>query len=295
LKESRETNWLLGMIYFPYNLEREVESVMYTSWEQIHEKVVEIQYHLNYFDFEEDGPFRPWETFKALVGIYSKSHNEREIAERRVNSQAPDFPDELKNQLVLPGQFYEMWSKVLELLSGRLAPIQDLRKALCFGDLTKRCCGCLIDFTVEKVSCIPGQMPGPDSTTPTYSFDRLGYFSFCGRCDYKVVIERVFEAEAQLMKVLDTFFKSSDRCDGCGEWGEKRHRCITCHTKLYCSRECHFADQDVHQQFCKPKEEMEPWKIIREFKERKDAKKNMMAVKEKFREESNARFKNKFL
>ena len=40
---------------------------------------------------------------------------------------------------------------------------------------------------------------------------------------------------------------------------------------------------------------MESWKIRSEFKERKDAKKNMMADNEKFRDESNARFKNRFL
>ena len=85
---------------------------------------------------------------------------------------------------------YEMWSKVLELLPGRLAPIQDLRKALCFGvELTKqRCYGCFNDFAVEEIFWIPSLMPNNDSTTPSYTLDR--FFSFCGRCDYKVAMQR---------------------------------------------------------------------------------------------------------
>ena len=191
LKELRMFHWLSGIIFFPCNIESEVESVFSykTAGLKIHKEVVKIEQYFEKVRFEEVGPFRPWETFTALYGIHARSHNEGLMAVHRMISKDLGFPYELKNQTVLPGQFSEMWSKVLELLPGRLAPIQDLRKALCFGlDLTKRCYGCFNDFTVEEIFWIPSLMPNKDTTTPSYTLDRL--FSFCGRCDYKVAMER---------------------------------------------------------------------------------------------------------
>ena len=61
-------------------------------------------------------------------------------------------------------------------------------------------------------------------------------------------------------------------CDYCGQPGGKRHRCITCHTKLYCGRECYDADQEVHKEFCKPYDEMMPWKVKEGFSGRRNDK-----------------------
>ena len=58
-------------------------------------------------------------------------------------------------------------------------------------------------------------------------------------------------------------------CDFCGQRGRQRHRCITCRTKIYCGKECYDADQEVHKQFCKPYDEMMPWKVKNGFSGRR--------------------------
>ena len=65
-----------------------------------------------------------------------------------------------------------------------------------------------------------------------------------------------------------------ENCLYCGKVGLGGHRCYKCHTKVYCGRECYDADLSVHKEICKPKEEMDAWKIRKNFRGRKDDRKN---------------------
>ena len=65
-----------------------------------------------------------------------------------------------------------------------------------------------------------------------------------------------------------------ENCDYCGELGLGGHRCYKCHTKVYCGQECYDADLSVHKETCKPKEEMDAWKIRENYRGRKDEMKN---------------------
>ena len=75
------------------------------------------------------------------------------------------------------------------------------------------------------------------------------------------------------MKMEEKEKKFIERCDHCGKLVLGGHRCYKCHTKVYCGQECYDADLSVHKEICKPKEEMDAWKIRKDCRGRKDDQK----------------------
>merc|ERR1712168_1451626 len=67
----------------------------------------------------ETGPYKPWETFKLLVGIVVNASNTREDC-LRLAGNSPKLPEELESQEGSKEKFNEMWDKVLSMLPGRL-------------------------------------------------------------------------------------------------------------------------------------------------------------------------------
>ena len=77
--------------------------------------------------------------------------------------------------------------------------------------------------------------------------------------------KNLYEEEAKMF---------TENCDYCGKLGLGGHRCYKCHTKVYCGQECYDADLSVHKEICKPKKEMDAWKIRENFRGRKGDQKN---------------------
>jgi len=156
---------------------------------------------------------------------------------------------------------------ILQLLPGRLAHIEDLKKVACYGDLTKTCWGCFEDFKVKDVFYKTTIFP-KGNADPFFMVGIFSNFSYCGKCNYKSAFKRFLDFEKKWIETLR--LQKFEMCDFCGKSGMQRHRCITCHTKLYCGRECWEADQEIHKEFCKPCDEMEPWKVKDVFSRRRE-------------------------
>jgi len=212
-----------------------------------------------------------WTHYRSAYAILwngLKEARER-IWVNRVVYKAPKPPVELKDKIESVSEFHEMWKCVLELLSGRLAHFEDLKKAVCYGDLNKTCWGCYKDFTASKFFPTPSSWPD-GTVSPLFMFGNEVNFSYCGKCEHKVAFERFLNMEQKWVE--SKRLEKCEDCDFCGQRGGQRHRCSTCRTKLYCGKECYDADQEVHKEFCKPHEEMMPWKVKEGFSGRRNYK-----------------------
>jgi len=265
LKISRQRIWISRVILFDTVFEltclHEVEKLVKLK---LLEKISVADNFFVSNGIKEGGLYKPFETVKLLFGILGKANieNNKKMGYGNAN-KAPKPLKELKDKLESVSKFNEMWSQVLKLLDGRLAHLEDLKKAACYGDLKKPCWGCFKDFTVKGI--IYGI--NTEHVGPVLMLGNFSTFSHCGKCNFKTAYQRYLDSE----KEWNEHFGSNkiERCDFCGKFGGQRHRCITCHSKLYCGRECWEADQEIHKEFCKPCNEMEPWKVKDGFSGRK--------------------------
>jgi len=242
--------------------------------DKIDDNIDELKLNFVMNDIIEVGPYKPFEIIKILFGILGKAQSEFRKIGYEHTIKAPKPPVELKDKIESVSEFHEMWKCVLELLSGRLAHFEDLKKAVCYGDLNKTCWGCYKDFIVSKIFPTPSSWPD-GTVSPLFMFGIHLNLSYCGKCNYKVAFERFLNMEQKWTKSKS--LQKCEYCDFCGQRGGQRHRCITCHTKLYCGRECYDADQEVHKEFCKPYDEMMPWKVKDGFSMRRNDKMKITA------------------
>ena len=181
LKECREDCWS-DHAFRPPNLKD-------TSMPDVKDfvcQITEVDNQLANLKMLETGLYKPWETFKLLIGIVAKAVNNsisREVCLRQAGI-IPKLPEELKSQEGSEVKFNEMWDKVLALLPHRLAPMEDLLKAACDGDLNKKCWGCYKHFHVQcvKVCDIPFSSKGKDHEIVVFG-NWMTHFYFCGKCN----------------------------------------------------------------------------------------------------------------
>ena len=189
LKEARERIWINRIIFLDCFFEASnVGSFLFEYYEgmKLGDKIDELGMN----GIIEVGPYKPFEICKLLFGILWKSHSEFRKRGYEHTNKAPKPPLELKDKMESVSEFLEMWKRVLQLLSGRLASIEDLKKTVCYGDLNKTCWGCYKVFTASDFF--------PSGVFPTYwrSFGPLFMFgnhlnfSYCGKCKFKVAFER---------------------------------------------------------------------------------------------------------
>jgi len=225
LKGAREKIWFNRVVYLDCYFEvSNVSSFRFEYFEALKfmNKIEEIDEIFEINGIVEVGPYKPFEIIKILFGILGKAQSEFNKMGYEHTNKGPKPPVELKDKIESVSEFHEMWKSVLELLSGRLASIEYLYKAACYGNLNK----------------------------PFW--------------------ERFLNMEQKWAE--SKRLEKCENCDFCGHRGGQRHRCITCHTKLYCGKECYDADQEVHKEFCKPYDEMMPWKVKEGFSGRRNDK-----------------------
>jgi len=267
LKKGRELIWMVRQAYMDFFIEKVMVSWFNKS--KLLERIIEINKVFERNGIKEVGPYKPYETLKILFGITRKAHGQLKKMDYENAGKVPKSPKELEDKIESVSQFHEMWSQVLQLLPGRLAHIEDLKKAACYGDITKPCWGCFKDFKVKEFY-YRETIFNNGNADPVFMLGHFSNFSHCGKCNYKRALERFLNLEKEWNGIEKS--QKLEICDFCGKYGEHRHRCITCHTKLYCGRECWEADQEVHKEFCKPCDEIEPWKVKDGFSVRKEAR-----------------------
>ena len=188
LKEAREQIWIGRVGYLDCFFEVfNVATFQFEYYEalKLGDKINEIDQIFEIHGIVEVGPYKPFEIIKILFGILGKAQSELRKIGYEHTSKAPKPPVELKDKIESVSEFHEMWKCVLELLSGRLASIEDLKKSVCYGDLNKTCWGCYKDFIVSEFFPTRHRSVGA-----LFTFGIHSNFSYCGKCSYRVAFER---------------------------------------------------------------------------------------------------------
>ena len=138
---------------------------------------------------KEVGQNKPFETFKLLFGIIGKAYGQVRKMDFENANKCPKPPKELEDKIEPVCKFSEIWTQILQLLPGRLAHIEDLKKVACYGDLTKTCWGCFEDFKVKDVFYKTTIFP-KGNADPFFMVGIFSNFSYCGKCNYKRAFKR---------------------------------------------------------------------------------------------------------
>ena len=193
LKIARQRIWILRMVLFDHTFESSclafVESFLKSK---INEKIYDADKFFVINGIKEGGLYKPFETVKLLFGILAKAHAENSKMGYENTKKAPKPPKELKGKIETVSKFHEMWSQVLKLLDGRLAHLEDLKKAACYGDLKKPCLGCFKDFTVKEIFYTPtlNIFSLHEGVGPFLMLGNTSNISHCGKCNYKRAYQR---------------------------------------------------------------------------------------------------------
>ena len=167
-----------------------------------------------------------------------------------------------------------MLDSVLTTLSTTLVPYSRLVEIVCGGSREQNCSYCGEQTTIMLVA-------GSLEQTGTESFvcDMFKLFS-CGkiRCSIKIMQQYCRDQANSIYVLKKTYEKLKKfRCDNCFLICRKSHRCKTCLTKLYCSRDCLTEDWDlVHKNICT--ERGEERKVKGETRRRAEEGETGMAV-----------------
>jgi len=199
--------------------------------------------------------YRPWDAAKLLLGVlYQFSFDYmRKDAERLAGEDMSRNAFKLR---VTSAQFSEMWSQLLEAMTGKLVPYTDLVKITCNGQLNQVCLGCSKQIHVLEVffnrrtdieckKAVPFRFQG--DTTASFCADLV--------CFDPVVGSRFWHTSNFIAHVYSklSLDLSYHRCDNCFlPSKDSLHRCTGCLTKLYCGEVCRDEDWGkVHSQVCK--------------------------------------------
>ena len=191
LKIARQRIWISRVILFDHVFESTcLVFVELLVKSKLQEKIYDAHNFFVSNSIKEGGFYKPFETIKLLFGILGKANieNQKKIGYGNAN-KAPKPLKELKGKLETASKFHEMWSRVLKLLDGRMAPLEDLNNLACYGDLKKPCWGCFKDFTVKEI--FYGQAANnTEHFGPFLMLGNFSNFSHCGKCNFKRAYQR---------------------------------------------------------------------------------------------------------
>ena len=210
--------------------------------------------------FMDKSVYRPWDAVKLLLGVlyqfsfdYQRKDAERLAGEEMLRNVMCRNAFKLR---VSSAQFSDMWSQLLETMTGKLVPYIDLVKITCEGQLNQVCCGCSKEIHVLEVFFNRRTEIECKKVVP-FKFQGDVTACFCADvvCFDQVVGSRFWHTSNFIAHVYSklSLDLSYHRCDHCFlPSKDSIHRCTGCLTKLYCGELCRDEDWGkVHSQVCK--------------------------------------------